>query len=164
MPTALVRLFPQFILRRLIHERLRSGITILGIALGVAVVVAIQLANDSSVRGFQEAIETVSGKASLEIAGPGLGIDEERLTQLGWLREFGQVSPIVEGSALVSPSPGVEEWVQVLGVDILTDRSLRDYRLLEFAERHREPRPQEFLELLRNSHAVILTEKFARRH
>jgi len=139
-------------------------VTVVGIALGVAVVVAIQLANDSSVRGFQEAIETIGGKVSLEIVGPGLGIEEERLAQLGWLKEFGQVSPILEGSALVSPSPGVQEWVQVLGVDILKDRSLRDYRLLEFAEKRREPRPQEFLDLLRDSHAVVLTEKFARRH
>jgi putative ABC transport system permease protein len=159
-----MRLFTQFILRPLLQERLRSGITILGIALGVAVVVAIQLANDSSVRGFQKAIETVAGKTSLEILGPGLGIEEKRLAELAWLGEFGQVSPILEGSALVSPSPGIEEWVQVLGVDILRDRSFRDYRLLEFAEQRREPRPQEFLDLLRDSHAVIITEKFARRH
>jgi len=159
-----MRLFTQFILRPLLQERLRSCITILGIALGVAVVVAIQLANDSSLRGFQEAIQTVAGKTSLEVLGPGLGIEEARLAGLAWLREFGQVSPILEGSALVSPSPGVEEWVQVLGVDILRDRSFRDYQLLEFAEKHRDLRPQEFLDLLRDSRAVIVTEKFARRH
>jgi putative ABC transport system permease protein len=138
--------------------------TVLGIALGIAVVVAIQLATDSSVRGFREAIGTIGGKASLEIVGPGLGIQEERLAELGWLKEFGQVSPILEGSALITPVPGVDEWVQVLGVDILRDRSLRDYRLLEFAEKRCEPRLQEFLDLLRDSHAVVLTEKFARRH
>ena len=159
-----MRLFKHFILRRLVHERLRSSTTVLGIALGVAVVIAIQLANDSSVRGFEEAIETVSGKTSLEILGPGLGIEEGRLVELAWLKEFGQVSPIIEGSALASPSPDVEEWMRVLGVDILRDRSFRDYQLLEFAEQRREPRPQEFLDLLLDSHSVVLTEKFARRH
>jgi putative ABC transport system permease protein len=159
-----MRLFRQFILRRLLHERLRSGVTVVGIALGVAVVVATQLANDSSVRGFQEAIETVAGKTSLEILGPGLGNEEGRLAELAWLGEFGQVSPVLEGSGLVSLSPGIEEWVHVLGVDILRDRSFRDYQLLEFAEKRREPRPQEFLDLLLDSHAVVLTEKFARRH
>jgi putative ABC transport system permease protein len=159
-----VRLFRQFILRRLVHERLRSSTTVLGIALGVGVVIAIHLANDSSVRGFEEAIATVSGKTSLEILGPGLGIEEGRLVELAWLKEFGQVSPIIEGSALASPSPDVEEWMRVLGVDILRDRSFRDYQLLEFAEQRREPRPQEFLDLLLDSHSVVLTEKFARRH
>ena len=159
-----MRLFKEFILRRLVHERLRSSTTVLGIALGVAVVIAIQLANDSSVRGFEEAIETVSGKTSLEILGPGLGIEEGRLVELAWLKEFGQVSPIIEGSALASPSPDVEEWMRVLGVDILRDRSFRDYQLLEFAEQRREPRPQEFLDLLLDSHSVVLTEKFAKRH
>ena len=115
-------------------------------------------------RGFEEAIETVSGKTSLEILGPGLGIEEGRLAELAWLREFGQLSPIIEGSGLASPSPDVEEWVRVLGVDILRDRSFRDYQLLEFAEQRREPRPQEFLDLLLDSHSVVLTEKFARRH
>jgi putative ABC transport system permease protein len=159
-----LRLFVPFILRRLLHEPLWSGVTVVGIALGIAVVVSIQLANESSVRGFQEAIDTISGKTSLEITGPGTGIEEGRLSELVWLSKFGQVTPVLEGSALLSPTPGVEEWVQVLGVDILRDRPFRDYQLLEFAEQHREPRAQEFLSLLLDSHAVVLTEKFARRH
>ncbi len=159
-----LRLFTQFILRRLLHERLWSVLAVLGVALGIAVVVAIQLANESSVRGFQEAIDTISGKTSLEITGPGTGIEESRLTELGWLSKFGQVTPVVEGTALLSPRPGVEEWVEVLGIDILRDRPFRDYRLLEFAEQQREPRAQDFLNLLLDSHAVVLTEKFAGRH
>ena len=67
-----MRLFRQFILRHLLNERLRSAATILGIALGIAVVIAIQLTNDSSVRGFEAAVETISGKTSLEITGAGI--------------------------------------------------------------------------------------------
>src|SRR5882724_8068056 len=71
-----VRLFSWFILRRLFHEPLRSITTALGIALGVGVIVAIQLTNASSLAGFQTALDTVSGRASLEIAGTGMGVDE----------------------------------------------------------------------------------------
>ena len=48
-------LFNRFILRRLAEDRARTATTILGIALGIAVILAIQLANASSVRA-------VSGK------------------------------------------------------------------------------------------------------
>ena len=54
--------------------------TTLGVALGVAVVVAIQLTNASSLRGFETALNAVSGRASLEIVGTGVGVDETRLT------------------------------------------------------------------------------------
>src|SRR5438045_1779918 len=86
-----VRLFSWFILRRLFHEPLRSMTTAFGIALGVAVIVAIQLTNASSLAGFQTALDTVSGRASLEIVGTGLGVDERRLPELGWLRDYGEV-------------------------------------------------------------------------
>ena len=54
---AAMRLFRWFILRRLVHEPLRSTITTLGIALGVAVVVAIRLTNASSARRIRDRAE-----------------------------------------------------------------------------------------------------------
>jgi putative ABC transport system permease protein len=139
-------------------------VTILGIALGIAVVIAIQMTNASSLRGFERAIETVAGRTSLEIVGPGAGLDELSLNGLGWLREYGQVSPVIEGDAQVEFAAGAPESLRVLGVDVLRDRSFRDYKLLEFAERRRDPRAQEFLELLLDPRSIILTEKFANRH
>ena len=97
-----MRLFSWFILRRLLHEPLRSVTTALGIALGVAVIIAIQLTNASSLAGFETALDTVSGQTSLEIVGTGLGIDERRLPELGWLRAFGPVSPVLEGDVTSS--------------------------------------------------------------
>ncbi|HWQ34763.1 MAG TPA: FtsX-like permease family protein [Blastocatellia bacterium] len=158
-----MRLFRQFILRQLMQERLRSAATILGIALGIAVIIAIQLTNASSLRGFATALETISGKTSLEIVGAGLGLDEMKLAGLGWLREYGQVSPVIEGDARAQVGSAAES-LKVLGVDILRDRSLRDYRLMEYADRKREPSPTEFLYLLSDPHSIILTEKFARRY
>ena len=75
---------------------MRTLTTVVGIALGVGVVVAIQLTNASSVRGFETALDTVAGKATIEIVGRG-GIDETWLTALGWLRKFGAASPVIEG-------------------------------------------------------------------
>lgn len=157
-------LFRRFIIRRLAGERLRTAVTVLGIALGIAVVVAIQLTNASSVRGFEAAVESIAGRTSLEIASPGPGFDELLLNDLGWLRAYGSVSPVIEGDALAVTPDGARESVRVLGVDVLEDRSIRDYDLLDFASGDRQPRPQEFLELLVDPRTVIITGKFARRH
>src|SRR3989337_4073391 len=94
-----MRLFHQFIVRPLASEKIRTATTIIGVALGIAVVIAIQLTNASSVRGFETALETVSGKTAVEIIGAGTGVDESRLAQLSWLREFGVISPVIEGTA-----------------------------------------------------------------
>ncbi len=145
------RLFHQFIIRRLLGERVRTATTVVGIALGIAVVIGIQLTNASSIRGFETALDTVAGRTSIEIVSNG-GIDESRLRALGWLRQFGTVSPVIQGDmAIVSGPPATgrpgasdraptgalaqvrrtrSEAVRVLGVDILRDQPFRDYQLL----------------------------------
>ncbi len=138
--------------------------TVFGIGLGIAVVIAIQLSNASAVRGFAAAIEAISGRTSLEIVGSALGIDETRILELDWLRLYGPISPIIEGEGLASLSPGQTEWIHVLGVDILKDRSFREYHLLEFESQNRIPTAREFLALLMDPHSIILTRKFAVRH
>ena len=161
-----MRLFYWFIVRQLRCEPLRSGATVAGIAVGIAVVIAIQLANASSVLGFRAALDAVSGRTSLEIRGAGIGVDEDQLAELGWVRTFGLVSPVIDGDALLRAKSGAvakAELVRVLGVDILRDRPFREYRLVNDAR----PQPittQEFLALLTDPKAVVVTQVFADRH
>ena len=157
-------LFRTFILRRLSEEKLRALATVLGIALGIAVVVGVRIANESSVRSFETALELVAGKTSLEIVGPGPDFSEAQLLQLGWLEQFGQFSPIIDGEARVSVSAGPSESLRILGVDILRDESFRDYHLVRLAGQDRDPNPREFLDLLDDPRAIVVTQKFARRH
>jgi putative ABC transport system permease protein len=148
------RLFRQVILRQLRAEPLRTAITIVGVAAGIAVVLAIRLTNASAVRGFEAALELTSGRAGLEIIGAGFGIDERHLLDLGWLSVYGTASPVIDGDVLIvvatdaaSPAqPPVHdrradgregrpsaprlpktELARVLGVDILRDFPVRDY-------------------------------------
>lgn len=153
----------QFILRHFAKEWVRAVVAVLGISLGVGVVVSVQMANAGSLRGFETAIETLSGRAALEIVGTGPGLDENRLQGLEWLAEHGQVSPVLEGEATFQTGDSGSESLRVLGIDILSDRSFRDYRLLEFERQQREPSSREFLDLLVDPASVILTEKFAQR-
>jgi putative ABC transport system permease protein len=164
-------LFVPFIVRELRAQRVRTITTVVGVALGIAVVLAIQLAAGSALAGFEQAVESTAGRASLEITQPPLGIDERRLPSLRWLQDVGQVTPIVEGEATWTPSraeagrPGSRpELLQVFGVDILTDQPFRDY---VFAASGAVPGPREpqttedLLRLLTDAQAVVLTETFA---
>jgi putative ABC transport system permease protein len=162
-----MNLFRWFILRRMVQEPLRSGLTALGIALGVAVVVAIQLTNASSLAGFETALNTVSGRTSLEIVGAG-AVDEQRLPELGWLRDYGEVAPVIEGDFVYRQAGRPTEILRMLGIDILRDRAFRDYNLLEWPDasaRHgntsSELRTEEFLGLLIDPSSAILSAKFA---
>lgn len=146
------------------HERARTALTAAGIALGVAVVLAIRLANASAVGGFSAALDAVAGRTSLEVIGAGTGVDESRLASLGWLREWGEVSPVIEGEALALLAGERAEAVRVLGVDILRDQPFRDYRLLDAGGGGRPPTAQDFLALLIDSTSAIVPESFARRH
>ncbi len=155
-------LFRRFIVRRLATERLRSAVTVFGVAVGIAVVIAIQLTNASSVRGFSTALETVAGRTTLVIAGPGPSFDELSLTDLAWLTKYGDVSPVIEGDALAKTPGGTTEPLRILGIDILRDRGLRDYRLVTAGEsRGEQPRAAELLTMLATTNSIVLTEKFA---
>ncbi len=182
---AYLKLFRRFILRALAREKLRSALTALGISLGVGVMIAIRLANASALESFRAATESIAGETSIQITGAAGRFDEMLLADLSWLREYGQMSPVISGYAMIdfaaplsssqSDSQSQQssnknarsrrgESLQVLGVDVLRDRALRRYRLLRFNETDTEPTPREFLSLLTDSQSIILTEAFARRH
>src|SRR5215831_3646071 len=174
--TVFPRLFRQFIWRALIREKLRSVITVLGISLGVGVAVAIRLANVGALESFRAATDSVAGETSIEITGSAGRFDEMLLEGLGWLRSYGQVSPVITGFAKVDLSHGDSDtgegavaesrgpYLQVLGVDVLRDRLLRRYRLLSVNDNLAEPDIRYLLMLLADPQSIVLTERFARRH
>lgn len=170
--TAFPRLFRQFIGRALYQEWLRALLAIAGIALGVVVVTAIRLANTSVLDSFRAAVDAVGGGASLRVAGPSGPVDERRVGDLQWLEQYGSISPVSEHYAMVvrdGAAPLLDggplvrgELLYVMGVDVLRDLPVRKYRLLKLAGGH-DPTPRELLDLLLDDHAVILTERFAKR-
>jgi putative ABC transport system permease protein len=68
-------------MRPLFRDPARALLALLSIALGVAVVVAIDLAGRAAAGSFESSVETLSGKATLTITGIG-GIDEKLLGEL----------------------------------------------------------------------------------
>src|SRR5436853_5328126 len=100
---AYLTLFRQFILRALARQKLRTLITALGVALGIGVTVAIRLANASALESFRTATESVAGQTSIQITGPAGRFDERLLGDLNWLRDYGDISPVITGYAMTDP-------------------------------------------------------------
>jgi putative ABC transport system permease protein len=69
-------------LRTLLRHPLQFAIMTLGIALGVAVMVSIDLANASAARAFDLSASAVAGRATQAIVGSGQGVDESVYVRL----------------------------------------------------------------------------------
>jgi putative ABC transport system permease protein len=127
-------LFARFIVRDLMKNRVRSVITVLGIALGVSVLLAISLANNTVIAKFKETVDQVSGKANLEIRPKTVsGLDEKLIAKLDWLPILGgKYTPLINQN-VVFPGES-DELVQFLGIDMLADPEFKTYGEKESAE------------------------------
>jgi len=90
-----MKLLRTLIFRPLGRDRLRTALTIVAVALGVAVVVAIDLAGDAATGSFQSSVETLAGKIDLEILANG-GIDEAWIGRLNALPVNAHFAPVIE--------------------------------------------------------------------
>ena len=121
------------VLRPAAKDRLRFLLTISGIAVGVATVAAIRLANASVLSSFSDTVDFVAGKAGVTILADGPGIPEATLARLAWVRRAGAtLAPAITETAAAGAVDG--EVVEVLGIDPLADTAAREY---SFAEERR---------------------------
>ena len=97
-------------------------LSVLGIAIGVAVIVAVDLANDSSRKAFLMSMDAVTGTATHQVIGGPRGVDEQVYVQLRTEQGFDAIAPIVEGEVLLD---GVR--LNVLGVDLFAEQGIRDF-------------------------------------
>jgi putative ABC transport system permease protein len=118
--TAALLLFQRLIVRPMKREPVRTALTVFAVALGVAVVVAIDLAGDAATGSFRSSLETLVGDAEYEISAVG-GVDEKLLGKLVSLPFPLEFSPRIEGFAVVD---GTRESVALLGLDLIGDASL----------------------------------------
>jgi len=104
---------------------LQLVLSIVGIALGVAVVIAIDLANSSAIRAFDISMQSVSGKSTHQISSSFLLND----TLLSYIRS--------NSPKFIKTAPVVEKFVRInypqrstftfLGIDPFSERYFRNY-------------------------------------
>ena len=97
---------------------------IISVALGVAVVVAVDLANASATRAFQLSTEVIVGKATHQIVGGANGFDDSVYLNLR-LQGFRNSAPVVEGYAGARELGG--QTMRVLGIDLFAEPPFRTY-------------------------------------
>lgn len=141
------------VLRPMLREKTRTLLTIAGIAVGVAVIVAIQLANQSALRAFRESVDAVAGRANYQLVSDVGTLDERVLLSLKPLWSEGvRFAPVIDVEGMLEPA---QQPIRLLAVDLFTDLHFRDYRYA---------RIEGDVYSLIKPDAVILPAPFAREH
>ncbi len=111
--------------RQLRRRPLQSLFFVVGVAIGVAMIVAIDLANGAAERAFELGAESVAGRATHQIAGGPTGLDEALYGELR--REHGvrMSAPVVE-SYVVAEELDAQP-MRLLGVDPFAESPFRSY-------------------------------------
>lgn len=122
MSGALV-LFLRLIVRPLWNEPIRAALTFLAISLGVAVIVAIDLAGQSAASSFHSSLETLAGKNDLAITATG-GLDEGVLGQLAQLPYPFELTPRIEDFASLNGRGAAIPFFGLDLVGMINQRSL----------------------------------------
>jgi putative ABC transport system permease protein len=97
-------------------------LAILGISIGVAVMVAVDLANESSKKAFIASMDSLNGEASHQIVGGPGGIDEAVYARLRVDEGIRNIAPIVSGSVRIDSKS-----MQLLGIDLFAEQNFRSF-------------------------------------
>jgi len=112
-------LFYRLMVRPLLREPGRTSLTILAIALGVAVVLAIDLAGGAAAGSFRSSMETLAGDNDFEIRASG-GVPESVVGTLATLPYALRVSPRLEDYAVIADT---KKPLPLIGLDLVAEGS-----------------------------------------
>ena len=122
-----------------------------GIVLGVAVFVGMHTANQSVLAAFRETIDRIAGTTQLQVSAGEAGFDEEVLEKVRGIAGVRAAAPVLESTVSVGGTN-----LLILGVDMLGDRSLRNYDFEDAGEGIEDP-----LVFLAQADSLIVTSTFA---
>jgi putative ABC transport system permease protein len=115
--------------RQILERPVRTSITICGIALGVSVSIAIQTANVDVLRSFEQTVLTVAGRATLQVSGGDLGLNEEVIAILLQHPAVAAATPVLQQGARVANGLHEGTPLVVMGLDLLETADLKGFRL-----------------------------------
>jgi len=107
----------------------RTLLTLAGVVIGVAAMVAISMTVDSTRRAYGELFSTLAGRAELEVVPAGMGgIEVDQVARFRDLPGVAAAVPVIQTTAgLVADRQTTP--VTVMGIDPALDRAVRDYTL-----------------------------------
>jgi putative ABC transport system permease protein len=149
------RLFVWHVARYARRHKLLAALNVFSVALGVAVYLAIQIANHSANESFAASVDLVAGKANLEVRSPGGGFDEALYPKLAHAPGVRAATPLVEGYLTLPDYPG--EYLQVLGLDLFTNPPFSTFTIADQRQNRID-----IEHWLSDPGALALSEEFAR--
>ena len=99
----------------LAQNKARSMLSVLAIALGVALGYAVQLITGAAVNELALGVQFLSGDADLQVRGPRSGFDEAVYPVVARLREVAAASPVIELDAKLADRSDV---LKIIGIDV----------------------------------------------
>jgi putative ABC transport system permease protein len=99
------------------QDWLRTALMVIAVALGVAVVLAIDLAGTAAAGSFRSSVETLAGNADYEVTAIG-GVPDDVLARLVTLPYPLRISPRIEDYATVADTG---QTVPLVGIDMIGD-------------------------------------------
>jgi putative ABC transport system permease protein len=143
--------------RHWMRARLRSGLIVIGIALGVGLYVATEAAIDSMYSAFDDMVQRIAGRADLCIQGTGGGVPGD---VVGRVSEVPGVEHVAASLEITAQVPDYGETLLILGVDLLGDLHFLPFNV-QSGERSAIADPLSFVN---DAHAILLSRRFAERH
>lgn len=111
--------------RYFVRHKWQIGLSIIGIVLGVAVVVSVDLANQGARKAFELSVENIAGKATHHIIGGPAGIPDSVYLSLRIDSGFRQSAPVIEH--YISVGKKTPQTMLLLGIDPFAEQPFRPY-------------------------------------
>ena len=111
--------------RQVFERPVRTILTIAGIALGVSVAIAIPTANEEVLKSFQSTVTAVAGRATLQVSGGELGLDEGILPEILAHPAVASASPVLSQGGRLVTGAHRGQTLLVMGLDLLDAPDLK---------------------------------------
>jgi putative ABC transport system permease protein len=152
----LLNLLRHISIRRIRLQKVNTLMIVVGICLGVAAIVSIDIVNKSVSRSFEDSIIRVTGRAALQVTGDASGFPESLLERVQEVPGVEYAVPVIDTQGILVGAK--EQSLMILGVDVLQDSNIREYKLSE--ENADIPDPLLFLA---RPDSILLTRQLAAR-
>ena len=119
-----LRIFWWNVARYVRRHRVLALFNVLSIALGIAVYLAIRIANESATKAFAAGVDLVAGKAHLEVRGD---VDETQWPKVARVPGVNAVTGVIEAVAALPDWPG--EYLRLTGVEAISGAAFRTFEM-----------------------------------
>jgi len=108
----------------------RLALAAAGVALGVALVVAVRIINDSTLGSFRGAITDLAGGAALQVRGRG-PFSEEFVDRLNDVKGVDRAVPVLTDTVFAMDGPAAGDALALFATDLADGHAVRTLRLVE---------------------------------